>query len=219
MSYGNYEELAEEFADNGIAGVVFDFTGTGQGSESDGETTDMTVLTEAADLNIVYDGISTLSVIDNNSVFLWGHSMGGVVSTYVAEQRPDDIKVLILVEPAYQMRDDFKKHFPEGTEIPDVFQGVYGRAFVEDFFSFDIYDKMADYNKNVIIINGTASPSVGRDYPEYFQRAAKAFPSAKVEAIDGADHNFMDQKGHRFSGEKSEQMMTKSIDFIKENIN
>lgn len=207
-SYSSTAVRAEKFADNGIAGAVFDFTGTADGSQSDGERQDLTVLTEAADLNAVFDGVSSLPEINSDNIFLWGHSVGGLVSTYVAEQRPDDVKGLIVLEPSYQMQDQCKAQFPEGSEIPDN----EDKSFTEDLLSLDIYEKMAEYKRNVILFSGTTSQSIGGTTPEYFKRAAETFPSMKEEVIEGADHRFKN-----LSDDASAQMMDKMINFINEN--
>ncbi|MDO5558429.1 MAG: alpha/beta fold hydrolase [Oscillospiraceae bacterium] len=211
-SYTDLETFASLCAQNGIAGVVFDFIGTGGQSQSEGSPLDMSPLTEAADLNAVFDKIASEPEIDSKNIFLWGHSLGGLVSTYVAEQRHDDIKALILVEPSYQMRDQVRERYPEGSEIPDVVDASQslGKAFAEDILSFDIYDKMPDFDSDVLLFEGTTSESIGGAFPEYLERAAQTFRSVHVEAVEGANHFF--------SGDAGVQMREKTIDFIKENI-
>ncbi|MDO5132864.1 MAG: alpha/beta hydrolase [Eubacteriales bacterium] len=90
-SYRNTKEYAENFAKNGIAAFSFDFTGGGSSSRSGGRTTEMSVLTEAADLGCVLDYFKYYSGIDSDRIFLFGESQGGFVSTYVAGSRSDDI--------------------------------------------------------------------------------------------------------------------------------
>ena len=91
------EGYAKSFAENGIAAYAFDFIGGGHDIKSDGEMTEMSVLTEAADMDTVLDGILTLDSIDKNNIFAMGGSQGGFVATYIAGTRPDDIKGLIAL--------------------------------------------------------------------------------------------------------------------------
>ncbi|MDO5557970.1 MAG: alpha/beta fold hydrolase [Oscillospiraceae bacterium] len=213
MMYTYTEDYAKKAAENGIAGIVFDFTGTGVLSSGDGTHMDFSALTEAADVNAVYDAVSSLPQIKSDNIFLWGHSLGGLVSTYVTEQRPDDIKGLILADPCYQIQDTFRDLIPEGSEIPDVVKdpsfGAISKMFAEDILSFDIFEKMPDYDKNVLLFQGTVSPCVGLQFPEYFKRASELFPSLTVVTIEGADHRFTDDKGI--------QMIEKTIEFVNEN--
>ena len=65
---------AEMFAENGIAACAFDFIGGGSGSRSDGKITEMSVLTEAADLNAVIDGLMARDDIDASELYLLGGS-------------------------------------------------------------------------------------------------------------------------------------------------
>jgi len=212
-SYTSTEGYAKKLVSNGIAGVVFDFIGGSGINASDGTITDMSVLTQVADLNIVLDAISSLPEIDSNNIFLWGHSFGGLVSTYVAAQRPDEVKGLIVLEPSYQMHDQFLELYPEGSEIPDVlYTPTYiGKIFVEDILSFDIYDMMADYDKEVLLLQGTVHPAeTGELKEKYFGRAMDTFPNMQLVTVEGADHSF--------SGSAGEEMLNLTIGFVNENM-
>lgn len=216
----NIQPYAKKFTDKGVASLVFDFTGSGGQGQSDGLSCNMSVFTQAADLNVVYDGISSVPEIDSDNIFLWGHSLGGLTSTYVAEQRPEDIKGLILVEPSYSLHDEYTKQYPDKSQIPDIQYGSFacGRAFYEDLISLDIYEKMSDYDGNVILFSGTTTQSIGGTTPEYYERAAQTFPSIQVEAIDGANHGFTDDTKKPFLGDTATQMFEKTIDYINKNI-
>lgn len=211
-SYSYSIDIMEKLTQNGIAGITCDYTGAVNNSPSDGVITDMSVLTQATDLSAVIDALSYLPEIDTENVFLWGHSLGGLVSSVEATQRPDDIKGIVVVEPSYQMHDQMREMFPEGTELPDViYSPMYmGRIFVDDMLSFNIYDEMPKFKNNVLIIGGTKAPSIGAEAPEYLKKAIETFPSANLEFIEGADHGFM--------GAPREQMIEKTIDFVKDNI-
>ena len=94
------EPYAMAYAENGIASCVFDFIGGGEGSRSDGSIRDMSVLTEAADLNAVIDSLKQRKEFDPTRIFLFGRSQGGFVAAYVAEERPQDIRAVQLAKAA-----------------------------------------------------------------------------------------------------------------------
>lgn len=206
-SYTYIEEHAKFLARNGIASVVFSFIGD---KPSDGPYLDKTVLTEVEDLNLVFDSILNLPEIDQNQIFLWGHSFGGLVTTYVASQRADEIQGVLLVEPSYSAHDQFNELYPEGSEIPFVITEplTVGRAFVEDITSFNIYDMMADCDKEVLIFMGDVDEGGEvQEQLEYYGKALETFPSAQIITIEGADHYFQ--------GEPGQKMIEATLDFVK----
>ncbi|MBQ7583923.1 MAG: alpha/beta hydrolase [Lachnospiraceae bacterium] len=198
---------AEAFAGNGIASYIFDFIGGGSFIGSDGKTTEMSVLTEACDLNVILDGLRSRDDMDKDRIFLCGGSQGGFVSTYIACKRPEDIAGLIPLYPAYIIHDDCRMRHPDPEDIPETEEilGVnLGRIYTKDALSFDIFDMMKDYKGKVLIIHGD------RDLIEplsYSEKAVKLFPDARLEVIKGADHGFI--------GEQEEQAVSMAADFIK----
>ena len=193
---GNYEHVkayAEAFARNGIAAFAFDFIGGGYGSRSDGTMKEMSVLTEAADLNAVLDRMKELPEINPDQVFLLGASQGGFVSSYVAGIRPDDVAGLIALYPAYVLQDNARKQTPDPENIPETISlmgitlgGIYNR----DAMSFDIYDVIRNYPGKVLIIHGTVDTVVPISYSE---RAVEVFPDAELIRYEGANHGFFGQ--------------------------
>ena len=202
------EGYAKSFAENGIAAYVFDFIGGGHDIKSDGKMTEMSVLTEAADMNTVLDGILALDIIDKNNIFAMGGSQGGFVATYIAGTRPEDIKGLIALYPAYVLQDDARKRTGNGTEFFDTFSvmgNTISRLYDEDALSFDIYDIMKNFKGNALLIHGTADQIVPYSYSE---RAVDTLPSARLITIEGA--------GHGFGGKDDEYATRCAIDFVKE---
>lgn len=198
--YRYLADIAKEQSDNGVAAVLFNFAGVSHIDE-------LTVLKEAEDLKAVIGGVRTLSYIDSSKVFLWGHSLGGLVASYVGCKFPDEIKGMVLVEPAYAMKDQIKKDYPDLSAVP---ASVYSKGFIDDLFSFDIYDYMAAFKGNVVIFLGTTSGAAGTISPEYFERAAKLYPSAEIVRIQGANHNFQ-PKGW-------DELIKGTTEFLKKNI-
>ena len=189
-NHRNCEAYAQAFATHGIAAYVFDFIGGGWGSQSDGDMTEMSVLTEAADLNAVLDQLKALEEIDSQRVILFGESQGGFVSTYVAGTRPEDVAGLIALYPAYVLQDDSRKLAPDADNIPetvDIMGSMVGSIYLRDAMSFDIYEVMAGYAGKALIIHGTADGIVPISYSE---RAISVLPDAELIRIEGANHGF-----------------------------
>lgn len=199
---------ADAFAENGIAVYLFDFIGGGSMIRSDGKTTEMSVLTEAADLEVILDGLKERPDIDKNRIFLCGESQGGLVITYVACKRPDDIAGLIPLYPAYIISDDCRLRHPDPDNLPESeeIMGIrLGAVYNKDAFSFDIYDMMKDYKGKVLIIHGSSDLIEPLSCSE---RAVKLFGDAKLEVIRGADHGFV--------GEQEETAIRLAVSFLKE---
>ena len=206
----NTRNDAIEFVKLGFATFIFDFIGGGSSIKSDGKMTEMSVLTEAEDLNVVIEYLIELDEIDENNIFLMGQSQGGFVSTYVACTR-DDIKGLINFYPAYVIRDDAIKAYATEDLVPDTYTVMgyitVGKIYWQDATSFDIYDLMPDYDKDVLIIHGTADSIVPY---EYAVRASETFPSAELMTIQGADHGF--------SGQNRTNALDKSKEYLLEHL-
>lgn len=213
--YYTNEQYAEELAQNGIAGLAFEFTGTN--NKSDGSFSESSILTHAADLNIVIDVIASLPEVDNGNLFLWGNSFGGLTSAYVATQRPDDIKALVLLEPSIHMPDIYREMFPEGSDIfqnPNLSTLPFSSKFVEDLISVDIFELMPSFENEVLIFKGTEySPQDEEEQLKFraaLEEGAETFPEAQLVTVEGADHMFLGIFGNR--------MIRQTIEFLLENI-
>ncbi len=179
---------AAHFVENGFAAYSYDFCGGGFNSRSSGTMMDMSVLTEAADLNAVIDtfkGDGRFSCI-----LLWGASQGGFVSAYVSSTRPEDIKAAVLEFPAIVLQDDARKKlradgtFPETSNLMGV---TIGRKYNEDAISFDYYEHIAAYTGPVLILHGDRDPIVPLDYSE---RAKEVLQNAELIVYPGQGHGF-----------------------------
>ncbi len=206
-TYRNCKDYAISFAENGFASFAFDFCGGGRASKSSGKMTEMSVLTEATDLNAVLDYFKDYQGIDGKRIFLFGESQGGFVSTYVAANRAEDVAALVAFYPAYVLQDDSKKRNPNpetGSGTQNLMGITIGKIYDVDAQSFDIYDVMKNYAKKVLIVHGTADSIVPISYSE---RAEKTFPDANLIEISGANHGFY--------GSAKETATKYSLDFLE----
>lgn len=189
------EPYAEKFAANGIAAFAFDFIGGGTDIRSDGQMTEMSVLTEASDLHLVIDELSRHALVDADFIFLMGQSQGGYVATYTAaEQMNRDVKIrgLIACYPAYVLEEDARRRVDSAGCIPEkeqIFEYTVGSIYTQDALKMDIYDDMRYYTGDVLIMHGTEDPIVPLSCSE---EALNCFPHAELIRIEGAVHGFYD---------------------------
>ena len=197
----------ELVAYQGIAVCSFDFCGGSLESKSDGASTDMSVLTEVADLKTVLEEVKKLSVVDKEKIYLLGMSQGGYVSTMVSALYPYEIAGLVLICPAFALQD-CEKIFWNGKEVPERFwfhNMSIGRKYVADLKSVDIYHMMEKYSGPVLICYGDKDEIVPQ---KYIKRALQVFQNARLVTIPGA--------GHYIQPSYSEFLLNEIIPFVKE---
>lgn len=202
--------IAESLASSGISVYAFDFCGGGTKSKSDGETNDMSVITETDDLNAVIEQIKNWDWVDKENIFLIGESQGGCVSALVAAKR-DDINSLVLYYPAFCIVEDANKKFRCADDIPNISRAFLGMAigkkYYEDILGMDIYGEIAGFKNPVLIMHGTADNVV--DY-SYSEKANRVYENSELVAFEKA--------GHGFNSADSEKAVKYAYDFISENI-
>lgn len=184
---------AEVLADAGYLAVTIDFSGGGIGSKSDGRFSDMTVLTEKADLMAAVRAAE--AQFHPVSITLMGVSQGGFVSALTAKELGDTIQRLILFYPALCIPDDARKgqmmfyrfdpeHVPEILgRFPMKLGGGYARAVMD----MDPFREIRGFQGPVLLVHGTADRVVGIDYA---RRARACFPSCEYHEIQGGGHPF-----------------------------
>ncbi len=206
----NTRNDAITFTKAGYMTFIFDFIGGAQSKKSDGQMTEMSVLTEASDLNIVIDELKEDERVVDDYIFVAGQSQGGFVSTYIACTR-EDIRGLIGFYPAYVLQDDALKQYSKLEDVPDTYVSAIGirvgKIYWQDATSFDIYELMKDCEVPSLIIHGTADNIVPYSYAE---RAVETLPNAELLTIPGA--------GHGFSGQNNLTAMNRAIEFLNDNL-
>lgn len=199
MSHGFGGNHAQEphmqdlLAQHGVVVYSYDFAG-GSGFEpgqSEGNMTDMSVMTEVQNLRDALTLVRGLDYVNTNCIYLIGASQGGVVTTLVADENPEGVKGVALLYPALSLFDDAHERFPRREDITDTtnLMGLtVGRRYFEDVYDINIYEHMS-FKGQVLIFHGTADDIVPISYS---QRASATFGNANLTTLDGEGHGFTD---------------------------
>ena len=198
---------ARALAQLGYAAFCFDFSGgCAFFGKSDGKSTDMSVLTEVADLQAVIAYARSLSCTDSERLTLMGCSQGGFVSALTAAKPDSAVSKLILFYPAFCIPDDaragqmmFAKFDPE--RIPEQFMCGPMRLssrYVTDVINMKPSEEIKSYPGDVLIVHGDNDPVVSihysnRAYKTYQKRPAAKFhrpPRTVFRTIEGGKHGF-----------------------------
>ena len=189
----------EALASQGIAVYTFDFAGGGPkarkdgtpGSHSDGETTEMSVMTEVKDLECVLEAAKSWKFVDTKKIAIIGGSQGGAVSVITAARHSDEIAGLVLLYPALLIQDDLHKKFAKKEDCPPVYSYNgwldVSPVYVNDMWDYDVYADMPKYSKPVLILHGDKDTIVPMNYIE---RAVETYPDSEFHIINDGEHGF-----------------------------
>ena len=190
---------AQNLAKMGYAAFCFDFCGGTLVGSSDGDSTDMSVLTEVEDLKAVIEFAKEQSYTDENELVLLGCSQGGFVSAIVAAEMKEEVDALILLYPALCIPDDarsgemmFAKFDPQN--VPETFwcgPMKLGRRYVTDVIEMDPYEIINQYTGKVLIIHGNQDKIVDISYA---LRAVETYSQAGADV----EMKIIDKGGHMF---------------------
>lgn len=207
---GNYQagiQYAEALAERGYVVYCFDFCGGSPGSRSEGSALEMSVFTEQADLEAVMEMIKGLDYVDSDNLFLMGTSQGGAVSALAGAAHPEEVRGMILLYPAFVLADRANELFQSTEEIPETYFFMWmevGRAYFEPLIGYDIYEEIAAYEKDVLLLHGDSDSIVPLSYSE---RALEVYPSAELKVIPGA--------GHGFYGDDAQTAVNDILDYLE----
>ena len=176
---GNYASVAafcEEFAGMGYVSYCFNFCGGGNGPEegcpeSDGKSTDMTVMTEVEDLTAVINFAKNKPYTDHENLILMGVSQGGFVSGLTAAKYGNEISRLIMIYPALCIPDDARRGRVGGADydpqnVPERIEcaTVLGKAYHEEVVGLEPYLELSAYQGPVLILHGMEDDVVNYSY-------------------------------------------------------
>lgn len=201
MTADSMNAYAAGFAERGFLAYAFDFCGGSSSSRSDGTSKNMTLFTECDDLKAALSTVSALDGVDEEKIYLFGTSQGGLVSALVAEDCADRIRGEILLYPAFnipELASSFSGLSPLfsvvgclflgwGACLFDSFGGGYGLAFTHSLKDYDAYAHIGNFGKEVLILHGSADFIVD---PSCSEKAAALYPHCTLRIIEGAGHGF-----------------------------
>ncbi|MCR5447907.1 MAG: alpha/beta hydrolase [Solobacterium sp.] len=209
------ERYAQRLAEAGYAAYVFDFCGgTVGGNQSDGQNNEMSVLTEASDLETVLETSKTWDFVDADGIFLLGGSMGGLVTTVVGSGHQEEIAGMILMYPALSAKEDSGiEKYASKDDVPEdvsLFGGWIhvGRNFVLDLWDIDFYKMLASYKGHVLLMHGDQDGTVPVSYSE---KAA--------EVISDCEFYVIRNGGHEFFGQPFEDAMSHILPYLENRMN
>lgn len=200
-------EIADRLRDENVASVRFDFNGHG---ESDGKFEAMTVLNELADAQTFLSYAQTDPHV--RSIFLVGHSQGGVIASMLAGLYPDLVKKVVLLAPAAVLRDDALNCNTQGSQynpnhIPDLVpfkQRNLGGFYLRTAQQLPIYEVSSKFTGPVSIIHGTNDQTVPLKYAQKYE---EVYANSQLHLIQNADH--------KFSEPYQKQAAALTADFLK----
>lgn len=190
---------AQNLAKMGYAAFCFDFCGGTLRGESEGDSTEMSVMTEVEDLKSVIEFAKSCEYTNEEDLILVGCSQGGFVTALTATQLQDEIDAIILLYPAFCIPDDARRGQMmfatfDPNNVPETFDCgpmKLGAIYVNDVIDMNPYEIIGSYTGKVLIIHGTEDEIVDISYAE---RAVEAYEAAGAEVelkvIDGAGHMF-----------------------------
>lgn len=187
---------AKELAEEGYVSYCFDFCGgsaPGTG-KSEGDSRDMSVLTEIKDLESVIEYVQSRPYVQGK-MLLMGCSLGGFVSGMTAAKHPELFEKVILLYPALCVPDDARAGDMRGAQfdpkqIPEEFQCgpmILGRGYPEAVMELDAFEAIKGYTGPVLLMHGTADEIVSVDYSK---KAHQILENSELVIIEGGKHVF-----------------------------
>ena len=206
---------AERLAEAGYAAYVFDFCGgTVGGNRSDGSNKEMSILTEASDLESVLSTAKSWDFVDPDKIVLLGGSMGGLVTTVVGSTHQDEIAGMILMYPALSAKDDSgAEQYQTEDDVPEdvsLFGGWIhvGKNYITDLWKVDFNQLLSSYQGHMLLLHGDKDSTVPLSYSE---EAKEIIPDCEFYVIkDG---------GHEFFGQPFEDAMGYILPYLEQQLN
>ncbi len=207
----SYKYVSTYYANNGFLVLKPDYRG--HDKSEGGDSKYLNRLSYPVDVLDLLDTISTIKEADINNVFMFGHSMGGMVTLAVLEST-NLIKAATLWSAVSEQFPESTLYFVrkrnplEDGEILNFFKESFGE---ENFGKFSPVNYLNYIQTPLIIQHGTKDDSV--PYQWSVNLAAKLKENNKYYefyAYEGYDHKF--SKGTFY------KVMKKDVDFFKKYI-
>lgn len=202
-------DYAKKLAEYGIATFTFDFRGGSNRSKSDGETNEMSFLTEMDDLELVIETVKKWDFVDKNNIILMGSSQGGAISALISSSHNDDIKGTVLLYPALSIPSVIHNWYQDTSEIPNevkMTDGItVGPRYFMDIWNMDVYSMIQNDNKKILIIQGSEDKLVSVDHSKMINNI---YQDSELKIIDGAEHGF--------EGKFFDEAINYIVDYFKE---
>lgn len=187
-----YQKLAENFAQAGFVALRFDFTCSG---ESEGKFEDITVTQEIADAKHAITALASSGIVDVKRIGVTGHSLGGAISIFAAQQ-DSRIKTVIAscapvdAEPVFRQimgTKGFREWEKTGYAIPwkdEKFKTKY--TFWQDYQKYDLLRSAKKIKASLLVFYAERDEAVAPRQGKALAHAA----NAPLKIIPGAGHDY-----------------------------
>lgn len=177
-------------ADLGYMTYTFDYPCGSVNSRSDNNTLNMSILDQQADLEAIVRYFRHQPDVDSRRIVLIGESQGGLISALAAAHLKEQVQALVLIYPALCIPENWRKHYPKVSEIPDttmLWNVPMGKRFFREIHDMKPYVLIKKYTGPVLIVQGDQDSIVNVSYA---LMANKTYKNAQLQIIPGAGHGF-----------------------------
>jgi len=202
----DFDETARYLAERGIASFCYTFCGGSTRDVSGMKTTDMTIFSEMENLEAVLAYVKQLEQVDEDNIFTFGGSQGGLVTALVSDDKSEEICGMMLLFPAFCIADNWTERFPDKEQIPaeqELWGMMLGHGFFDSIHGYDAFAHVGKYKNNVLVMHGDQDPIVSLGYSE---RIEKTYEKVHLEVFPG--------EGHGFSPEGNRKMTEMVYEFV-----
>lgn len=193
----DFDKTCEYFAETGIACAALTFCGGSTRDVSGYPSTEMSLFTEKEDLIAVFEYIQKDSRIEQDKIFLFGGSQGGLVSSLAAADLKEKIAGLILLYPAFLIPDDWRKTYPKLEDIPEkneFWELTLGKRFFVEIHDFNAYEIIGAYEGPVLIMQGSEDEIVPLNIAE---KGKGCYKKCNLEVFAREPHGFSEDGNRR----------------------
>lgn len=183
-----FYDLTRALWDKGIATLRFDFSYHGR---SGGDMADLEVEHLDRDAEIFYEYARQLEFVGD--IYLIGYSLGGIIASHLAAKYHEDIKKLVLLSPAADIRYRAECGFFFGNEYdpadpPEVMETAQfriGKPYFLSALNVSVYEHLKQFGGEALLVYGEKDEYVPREMTLDYQNYLK---NLTVVAAPEADH-------------------------------